>query len=134
MADSVEVAPGVRVFTSRRMLTNSTVLVAHGEALLVDPGWMPDELALIAAELRERSFSVIGGFATHAHQDHLLWHPGFGTAPRWASPMTAQLACSERDVLLELLGTQFPRHLVDLMGQVKPIGERIPSALDAVRS
>lgn len=126
MAQSVEVTPGVRVFTSRKMLRNSTVLSAHGSALLVDPGWMPDELSAIAAELSERKPTVIGGFATLAHHDHLLWYPGFGSVLRWASAMTAQLARSERDVPIEHLGPEFPATLVDLMGQVEPVVEAIP--------
>lgn len=79
----VEVAPGVFVATSRVMSTTSTVVVDAGQALLIDPAWMPDELEALASELRGRELEVIGGFATHAHHDHLLWHPDFGDAPRW---------------------------------------------------
>lgn len=113
-----EVAAGVLVATSRRMSTTSTVLTAHGKALLIDPAWMPDELAGLAAGLQDRELRVVGGFATHAHHDHLLWHPAFGNAPRWASPRTAELARSERAALVEYLGLDFPAPLVDLMGRV----------------
>jgi len=112
-----EVAPGVLVRTSRIMQTNTTVVVASGRALLVDPAWLPDELAALADELRERGITVAEGFATHAHYDHVLWHPEFGNVPRWASPRTAELARNERDDLVAELGPEFTPDLIDLMGR-----------------
>ncbi|WP_420367003.1 MBL fold metallo-hydrolase [Curtobacterium sp. L1-20] len=103
------------------MATTSTVLMSGRDALLIDPAWMPDELDALAAALSQRDLHVIGGFATHAHQDHLLWHPAFGDAPRWASRRTAELARSERASLVEYLGPDFPSALKDLMGQVKGV-------------
>lgn len=100
------------------MQTTSTVVVASGRALLIDPAWMPDELDALAAELRARGLTVAEGFATHAHHDHLLWHPDFGSAPRWASARTAALARDERDALVAALGAEFPAELVELMGRV----------------
>ncbi|GAA1449023.1 MBL fold metallo-hydrolase [Leifsonia poae] len=123
-----EVAPGVFVATSRKMLTTSTMLVGQGDALLIDPAWLPDELDAIAASIRERQLNVVGGFATHAHYDHLLWHPGFGEAPRWASAKTAQLADLERPALVKQLGAGFPRQLVNVMGRVRAVDGRIPAA------
>ncbi|RUR03208.1 MBL fold metallo-hydrolase [Labedella endophytica] len=108
------------------MSTNSTIVVGGADALLVDPAWMPDELEAIAAELDRRQLRVVGGFATHAHQDHLLWHPGLGDAPRWASERTASLSVSERDVLVEFLGPDFPDDLADRMGRVSAIGDVVP--------
>jgi glyoxylase-like metal-dependent hydrolase (beta-lactamase superfamily II) len=113
-----EVAPGVLVATSRIMQTTSTVVVASGQALLIDPACMPDELDALAAELRARGLTVAEGFATHAHHDHLLWHPDFGSVPRWASARTAALARDERDALVAALGAEFPAELVELMGRV----------------
>lgn len=122
----VEVAPGVFVATSRVMSTTSTVVVDAGQALLIDPAWMPDELESFASELRGRELEVVGGFATHAHHDHLLWHPDLGDAPRWASDRTAALAVDERDALVAALGPEFPAALVDLMGRVAGCGDAIP--------
>jgi glyoxylase-like metal-dependent hydrolase (beta-lactamase superfamily II) len=121
----VEIAPGVLVATSKIMSTASTVLLDGSRALLIDPGWTPSELAGLADELAGRSVTVTGGFATHAHHDHLLWHPRFGDAPRFASVRTAELARSERDALLENLGAGWPAELVDLMGRVIGV-EQIP--------
>ena len=53
------------------MSTTSTVIVGRaGDALLVDPAWMPDELASLSAAFVARGLRVVGGFATHAHHDH----------------------------------------------------------------
>jgi len=119
------VATGVLVTTSRQMATTSTVLTSGRDALLIDPAWMPDELDALAASLSQRDLRVVGGFATHAHHDHLLWHPAFGDAPRWASRRTAELARSERAALVEYLGPHFPSALKNLMGQVDGV-EVIP--------
>ena len=123
----IEVADGVMVTTSRVMSTTSTVLAGQGEALLVDPAWLPDELDALADELDVRGLRAIGGFATHAHHDHLLWHPRFGSAPRWASPATAALARAERASLVTSLA-DFPEPLIELMGRVQPTDAAIPPA------
>ncbi len=125
---AAEVAPGVLVTTSAIMATNSTVLFGEGQALLIDPAWLPSELDALAASLRAAQLQVIGGFATHAHHDHLLWHEGFGDGPRWASAVTAQLCTTEREALLTNLGAQFPRDLADLMGRVTAVEHSIPAA------
>src|SRR6478609_3363975 len=122
----IEVADGVLVATSRVMSTTSTVLCRDGEALLIDPAWKPDELDALADELDARGIRAIGGFATHAHHDHLLWHPRFGSAPRWASAATAALARDERDALVAALGGDFPEPLVELMGVVEDVDAAIP--------
>ncbi|NUU49994.1 MBL fold metallo-hydrolase [Curtobacterium luteum] len=128
MRELTEVAPGVLVATSRRMSTTSTVFHDGGRAFLVDPAWLPDELAALAATLGGRGLSVTGGFATHAHHDHLLWRPGFGDVPRFASPATAALAVTERPALVAALGADFPGDLVDLMGRVIGV-EQVPGAV-----
>ncbi|WP_239065794.1 MBL fold metallo-hydrolase [Microbacterium hibisci] len=124
----IEVAEGVLVATSRAMSTTSTVLCGAGEALLIDPAWRPDELDALADELEARGLRVVGGFATHAHHDHLLWHPRFGAPPRWASTTTAVLARDERATLVAQLGGDFPPALVDLMGRVEGTDAAIPGS------
>jgi glyoxylase-like metal-dependent hydrolase (beta-lactamase superfamily II) len=118
MSSLREVSPGVLVATSRVMQTNTTVVVASGRALVIDPAWLPDELDALAGALRERGLTVVEGFSTHAHHDHLLWHPAFGDVPRWASARTAELARDEREALVAALGAEFPTELVELMGRV----------------
>lgn len=114
----------VLVATSRRELTTSTVLLAGPvgvatHALLIDPAWDPDELAGIADDLARWGLTDVGGIATHAHYDHLLWHPGFGEGPRWCSPTTADTAHRDRARLVAALGPDFPPELADLVGRVR---------------
>jgi hydroxyacylglutathione hydrolase len=123
----VEVAQGVMVATSRRDTTTSTVIVDGGTTLLVDPAWEPDELDSLADWLEEAGLTVAAGFATHAHHDHILWHPGFGGAPRWATPQTADTVAEHRGELVEMLGPDWPMQLTPLVGKVQPLpGNTVP--------
>lgn len=120
-----EVADGVLVSTSRLMQTNSTLLLGGDEVMLVDPAWLPDELEGLAAFVKAKGLRVISGFATHAHHDHLLWHPEFGDVPRWASSATADAAVHDRESLVGELKGVSPV-LLELMGRVTalPVGSR----------
>jgi glyoxylase-like metal-dependent hydrolase (beta-lactamase superfamily II) len=114
-----EVATGLLVATSRTDSLNSVVILGQNDgALLVNPGWQQDELDDLARELAERSLKPVVGFATHAHHDHLLWHPDFGDVPRWASPDTVRIAGSHRDELLGALGDGFRTEVLALTGRV----------------
>jgi glyoxylase-like metal-dependent hydrolase (beta-lactamase superfamily II) len=116
-----EVAPGVHVFTSRREHTTSTLITSGRTAVLVDPAWEPDELDGIAGYIAAHGLTVTAGFSTHAHFDHLLWHPGFGDAPRWASLAAAAVARRDRKQLRGALGPEFPPKLGKLVGRVAPV-------------
>jgi glyoxylase-like metal-dependent hydrolase (beta-lactamase superfamily II) len=119
------VADGVWVATSRRDSTTSTVIVSDANALVVDPAWEADEITGLADELTGRGLHVTSGFSTHAHFDHLLWHPDLGPAPRWASPTTCTLAEEHHDSLLKMLG---PWPWPEPFAQVSPLaGDHIPS-------
>ena len=122
--DSVtEVAPGVLVTTSRLYATTSTIVTHAGAALLVDPAWLPGELERLAGVLADRALVVAAGWSTHAHHDHLLWHPAFGRAERWATPTAARLATEHRGDLVAQLGPGWPDDLVELMGRTVPLAE-----------
>lgn len=117
----------VGVTTSRREATTSTVVLAAGHALLVDPAWEPDELDWIADELQAAGITVTAGFATHSHHDHLLWHPRWSGAVRWASGPAANHAASRRGELVAALGSGWPEQLTDLVGRVTPTpGDHLP--------
>ena len=112
------------VATSRRELTTSTVVVADGRALMIDPAWEPDELADLAAGLAGAGIEVVVGFATHAHHDHLLWHPGFGSVSRFASLPAADVCGRQRRELVARLGPNWPADLTDLVGRVAAHGRQ----------
>lgn len=115
------VAPGVLVATSRRYVTTTTVVVgADGTALVVDPSWDPDELAGLAPALRQRGLRCAGGLATHAHYDHVLWHPALGDVPRWASPGTVAAVTARRAEVLAPLADHLPGPLLDLAARLTP--------------
>lgn len=119
----VEVSPDVLVATSRRDTTTSTVVRASpgsSRVLVVDPAWEPDELEALADDLDARGFEVVAGFSTHAHYDHLLWHPRFGSPPRWASAATVRVTQETRDELLTDLGP-WPDELAPLVGAVSAV-------------
>lgn len=115
-----EVADGVFVARSIRELTHTVVLVRDDAALVIDPAWTPSELAGLADWLDARRLRVVGGFATHAHHDHVLWHPRFGDVPRWASVVTAERAVTSRDTLVRDLGPDWPADLGALVGRLTP--------------
>ena len=124
------VAPGVLVATSRFMATTTTVLTAGGrehddDALVVDPGVHPDELASLVDELAHRRLRAVAGVATHTHWDHVLWHPGLGDVPRWASRRTVADAEASRTALIDEAAAATP---VDetLLGRLTPADEVVP--------
>ncbi|RUP86486.1 MBL fold metallo-hydrolase [Dermabacter sp. HSID17554] len=125
MAELVDIAPGILVHTSRKDALNSIVLASISEAMLVDPGWEAAELDDLAVQLAERGLAALSGFATHAHHDHVLWHPVFGNAPRLASAATVRLAGAEREDLLAHATADDPAlearpELLALIGRLSP--------------
>jgi glyoxylase-like metal-dependent hydrolase (beta-lactamase superfamily II) len=91
-----EVTDGVLVHESAFLQSNAVVVQGRSGVLLVDPGIESSELTRIAKDLGELGRSVVAGFATHPHWDHLLWHAGLGDAPRYG---TARCAAAVRDLL-----------------------------------
>lgn len=115
-----EVADGVLVMTSRRYATTTTAVLGEREALVVDPAWDADELAGVAEVLSDAEAHCVAGVATHLHYDHVLWHPGLGDAPRWATPWTVSRWRVQRDDLLAPLVGDLPEELLDLAGRLRP--------------
>jgi glyoxylase-like metal-dependent hydrolase (beta-lactamase superfamily II) len=92
-----QVAEGVLIHESEFVQSNAVVV--HGETgvLLIDPGISGSEMVDIADDLRKLGQPVAAGFSTHPHWDHVLWHAGFGAAPRYG---TARCAAAIRAFLL----------------------------------
>ncbi|MGO4689175.1 MBL fold metallo-hydrolase [Glaciibacter sp. 2TAF33] len=91
-----QIAEGVLVRESEFIQSNSIVVQGNAGVLLIDPGITRDEMAALANELRELGQSVVAGFSTHPHWDHVLWHADFGDAPRYG---TAPCAAAMHDLL-----------------------------------
>ena len=130
--ECVEVADDVFVMTSVRYTTTSTMVCQGQAAALVDPAWTVPELDAIRDWLHATGRGVTCGVTTHAHHDHMLWHPGFGVAPRWASIETVRMATVWHDELFTMLDADyreaFPDPLLDITGVP---GDRVPSPFGA---
>lgn len=131
----VEVAPQVFVATASQYTTTSTVLVVDDRAVVIDPAWTPAELDALAADVADLGLTVTAGFATHAHRDHVLWHPGLSSPRRWASPRTVSFAAETRDEMVAALGGDLTPELEPLFAcltalegdvLVEPFGDRYP--------
>jgi len=120
-----ELAPGVLVGTSRFMVTTTTVVVAGGRALVVDPGVHPDELEAIAVDLLRARAAAEAGFATHAHWDHVLWHDALGEVPRYATGPTVVEAVTRRVELVEE-AEAVTEVDVERFAHLVPVDDRVP--------
>ncbi len=90
------VAEGVRIHVSEFVESNTVVVQGGDGVLLIDPGILGDELACLAKDLSDAGQTVVAGFSTHPHWDHLLWSSALGEAPRYG---TARCADTVRDRL-----------------------------------
>jgi glyoxylase-like metal-dependent hydrolase (beta-lactamase superfamily II) len=77
-----QVAQGVLVHESEFMQSNAVVVHGSTGVLVVDPGVTGDELADIANDLADSGQTVVAGFSTHPHWDHVLWDARLGSPPR----------------------------------------------------
>jgi glyoxylase-like metal-dependent hydrolase (beta-lactamase superfamily II) len=91
-----QIADGVLIHESEFCQSNAVVVHGRAGALLIDPGVHGDEMECIANDLSDAGQTVVAGFSTHPHWDHLLWHARFGAAPRYS---TARGAATARDRL-----------------------------------
>jgi glyoxylase-like metal-dependent hydrolase (beta-lactamase superfamily II) len=91
-----QAAEGVHVHESEFIQSNAVVVQGRAGVLLIDPGMTGTELATTANDLSDVHQSVIAGFSTHPHWDHVLWHARFGEAPRYG---TARCADAMADLL-----------------------------------
>jgi hypothetical protein len=83
------------------------------------PGVHGYEMACLANDLSDSGQTVVAGFSTHPHWDHLLWHARLGAAPRYG---TACCAATTRDRLSDGLDSGrlgIPGQvLLDLLGLI----------------
>jgi glyoxylase-like metal-dependent hydrolase (beta-lactamase superfamily II) len=114
-----QIADGVLIHESEFCRSNAVVVQGRAGVLLVDPGVHGDELACLANDLSESGQTVVAGFSTHPHWDHLLWHDSLGAAPRYG---TARCAATVRDRLsggLDPRRAGIPEQVpLDLLGHI----------------
>ena len=91
-----QVAEGVLTHQSEFCQSNAVVVQGRAGVLLIDPGVYGSEMACLANDLLDEGQSVVAGFSTHPHWDHVLWHTELGSAPRYG---TARCAAAIRDEL-----------------------------------
>ena len=87
-----QVAEGVLVHESEFCQSNAVVVQGVAGVLLIDAGVLDSELACTAKDLADSGRAVVAGFSTHPHWDHMLWHAGLGSAPRYATNRCASTA------------------------------------------
>ncbi|HEV2885390.1 MAG TPA: MBL fold metallo-hydrolase [Jatrophihabitans sp.] len=80
-----QVAEGVLIHESEFCQSNAVVVHGRAGVLLIDAGVRGDEMACLANDLAESGQTVVAGFSTHPHWDHLLWHARLGPAPRYGT-------------------------------------------------
>src|SRR6266540_3218575 len=91
-----QVAEGVLIHESEFCQSNAVVVHGRAGVLLIDPGLHGYEMACLANDLSDLGQTVVAGFSTHPHWDHLLWHARLGAAPRYG---TSRCAATARDRL-----------------------------------
>jgi glyoxylase-like metal-dependent hydrolase (beta-lactamase superfamily II) len=127
----------VLIHESEFVQSNAVVVQGRPGVLLIDPGVQDHEMACLANDLSDSGQTVVAGFSTHPHWDHLLWHAQLGAAPRYG---TARCAATVRDRLSDpgakaritahLIPTgiaeQVPLDLLGLITDLPPETARIP--------
>ena len=132
-----QVAEGVLVHQSEFCQSNAVVVQGRAGVLLIDPGIRGDEMACLANDLSDSGQTVVAGFSTHPHWDHLLWHAMLGAAPRYgtarcATTVVARLsdADAKARIAAELIPPDIAEQVpLDLLGLITglPAGTaRIP--------
>ncbi|MCU1474642.1 MBL fold metallo-hydrolase [Amnibacterium sp.] len=85
-----QVAEGVLIHESTFCRSSTVVVDGDAGVLLIDAGILGDELACLAQDLGDTGRTVVAGFSTHPHWDHLLWHAALGCAPRYGTAGCAE--------------------------------------------
>jgi glyoxylase-like metal-dependent hydrolase (beta-lactamase superfamily II) len=112
-----QVADGVLIHESAFCQSNAVVVRGRTGALLIDPGVQGHEMDCLVNDLSASGQTVVAGFSTHPHWDHLLWDARFGTAPRYG---TARCAATARDRLSD------PGAKARIAEHLPPDAEKVP--------
>jgi glyoxylase-like metal-dependent hydrolase (beta-lactamase superfamily II) len=112
-----QVADGVLVHESAFLQSNAVVVNGSDGVLLIDPGIQESELACLANDLSDLGQTVVAGFSTHPHWDHVLWHAKLGEAPRYGT------ACSAAAVLDELADPDAKANIIEHLADTEIAGQ-----------
>ncbi|WP_141206707.1 MBL fold metallo-hydrolase [Streptomyces griseorubiginosus] len=121
MDELMQVADGVWVRQSGWVWSNSVVVRGDEGLVLIDPGIHGAELDRLADDVDGLGVPVVAGFSTHPHWDHLLWHPRFGDAPRYATAACAHLAGQARERAQAMAAQSASGVPLDLVALVTPL-------------
>lgn len=128
-----QVAEGVLIHQSEFCQSNAVVVQGRDGVLLIDPGVRAEEMSCLAQDLSESGRTVVAGFSTHPHWDHLLWDARFGAVPRYG---TARCAATIQERLADPNFKAFVPRLIppeivdevplDLLGLITGLPEEKP--------
>lgn len=77
------------IHQSKFCQSNAVAVQGAAGVLLIDAGICGCELACLASDLSDAGQSVVAGFSTHPHWDHVLWDTRLGPAPRYGTARCA---------------------------------------------
>jgi glyoxylase-like metal-dependent hydrolase (beta-lactamase superfamily II) len=127
-----QVADGVWVRQSEWVWTNSIVVRGEDGLILIDPGINGFELKQLADDVDRLGISLVAGFSTHPHWDHLLWHPRFGDVPRYATRAGAHAASEARErarAMAAESASGIPLELIALITPLPADGGPVPGEI-----
>ena len=128
-----QVADGVWVRQSEWVWSNAVVVRGDAGLILVDPGIDGSDLNQLADDLDRLGIPVAGGFSTHPHWDHLLWHPRFGDVPRYATTAAAANVAGEARELAQAMAAEsasdIPLELIALVTPLPADGGPVPGEI-----
>ncbi len=81
MPDLIQLTPHLSVLPCHDMYYNAGVFISAGEACLIDPGLVPDEMDGLEAKIKSEGALLKAMILTHAHWDHVLGPERFPNCP-----------------------------------------------------
>lgn len=81
MPEPQPLTPDWWVLPCAAMHYNAGVFISRGEAVLIDPGLLPDEIAALQRLLKEQRAAPVVVAVTHSHWDHILGPEHFPGVP-----------------------------------------------------
>ena len=114
-----QVAEGVLIHESKFCQSNAVVVQGRAGVLLIDPGVHGYEMDCLANNLSDSGQTVVAGFSTHPHWDHLLWHARLGAPPRFGTALCAATARDRLSNGIESRRLGIPEQVpLDLLGLI----------------